>query len=326
MNSMTARQMARSLLAGLLVVGTVTPAYSQEQQPAKAMPGQTQTAPPVFSLGLAQHNFSRGPRAFPDLINPYRPIRVEAPVLTNSPRLEQLVRDGKLELSLEDAVELALENNLDIAVQRYNPWIADTNVLRALGGGSAGNPFSGGVSGGSFGLGSIPALNLDPTVTAGISYDNRSIPISNPFIAGVGSGVTLTSLTTHTATFNTQYSQGFHTGTGVAVTWDNTRSSTNSPAAIFNPSVQSALYLTVQQQLLNGFGLLPNTRNIRIARNNRKIADLQFTQSTITTITNTINTYWELVYARENVKVQQRAVDPGARAVVSGEGRRRREC
>jgi outer membrane protein len=298
MNSMTARHMARSLLAGLLVLGTVTPAYSQDQQPAKAMPGQTQTAQPAFSLGLAKHNFSRGPRAFPDLTNPYRPIRLEAPELTNSPRIEQMVHDGKLEVSLQDAVELALENNLDIAVQRYNPWIADTSILRASGASSAGSA-----------LGLIPALSFDPTVTTGILFDSQNIPISNPFIAGIGSGVTLTSLAVHTSQYNTQYSQGFHSGTSLAVTWDNTRSSTNSPGSIFNPSVQSSLYVGIQQQLLNGFGLLPNTRNIRIARNNRKIADLQFTQSTIVTITNTITAYWELVYARENVKVQQRAVD-----------------
>src|SRR6202040_2830722 len=108
--------------------------------------------------------------------------------------------------------------------------------------------------------------------------------------------------------FNTQYSQGFHTGTTFYSFWDNTRSSSTSAANLFNPSVQSSIFVGFQQQLLNGFGRSVNTRNIRIAKNNRKIADWAFTQQAITTVTNTITAYWELVYARENVKVNQQNV------------------
>jgi outer membrane protein TolC len=72
--------------------------------------------------------------------------------------------------------------------------------------------------------------------------------------------------------------------------------------------VQSTIFAGFQQQLLNGFGRSVGTRNIRIAKNNRKIADWAFTQQAITTVTNTIAAYWELVFARENVKVQQQAV------------------
>ena len=93
----------------------------------------------------------------------------------------------------------------------------------------------------------------------------------------------------------------------MSVAWDNTRASSNA-ANFFNPYVQSSLVLTFQQQLLAGAGRFVNRRNIIIAENNRKIADLAFAQQAITTITNTITAYWELVYARENVKVQQEAV------------------
>ncbi len=58
------------------------------------------------------------------------------PQLTNSPRIDQLIKDGKLTLSLQDAVELALENNLDIQVQRDYPWIAQADLLRTAGGGA----------------------------------------------------------------------------------------------------------------------------------------------------------------------------------------------
>jgi outer membrane protein TolC len=295
------------MLAMMIAAGPVPQGLAQEPaQNPPAQPSATPASAPVtpVSLGLAKHNFSRAPRAFPTLINPYRPIKIEEPTLTNSPRIDQLIHDGKLEISLQDAVELALENSLDIVVQRYNPWIADTDILRTLGGG-AGRGLSG--TGTASVLGNIPSLNFDPQVTASISYDDRNTPINNPFISGTGIS-SLSKLVTHTATYNTQYSQGFATGTGFFASYDNTRSSSSSSANLFNPSVQSSLFVGFSQELLNGFGLLPNTRNIRIAKNSRKIADWQFTLQAITTVTNTITAYWELVFARENVKVQQQAV------------------
>jgi len=306
-SSQYARPLLAAMLAVMIAAGPLPQTFGQEPaQNPPAQPAVTPATAPVtpVSLGLAKHNFSRAPRAFPILINPYRPIKIEEPVLTNSPRIDQLVHDGKLEISLQDAVELALENSLDIVVQRYNPWIADTDILRTLGGG-AGRGLSG--TGTASVLGNIPSLNFDPQVTASISYDDRTSPINNPFISGTGTS-SLTKLVTHTSTYNTQYSQGFATGTGFFTSYNNTRNSQTSSANLFNPSVQSSLFAGFSQELLNGFGLLPNTRNIRIAKNSRKIADWQFTLQAITTVTNTITAYWELVFARENVKVQQQAV------------------
>jgi outer membrane protein len=309
--SQYARPLLAALLAILIAAGPLPQAWAQEpaqnppaQPPASAAPVAAAITP--VSLGLAKHHFDRAPRAFPNLINPYKPIRIEEPMLTNSPRADQLVHDGKLEISLQDAVELALENNLDIAVQRYNPWFADAGILKANAGGSGGG-VPGGVFGGS--TSNNPPLNFDPLVTSTISYDDRKVPVNNPLTSGTGTGVSsLASLALHTATYNFQYSQGFQTGTNFFTTWDNTRSSSSSNVNLFNPSVQSSIFVGLQQQLLNGFGRSVNTRNIRIAKNNRKIADWAFTQQAITTVTNTITAYWELVFARENVKVQQQAV------------------
>jgi outer membrane protein len=306
-----ARPLLAALLAILIAAGPLPQAWAQEpaqnppaQAPASAAPATAAIIP--VSLGLAKHHFDRAPRAFPNLINPYKPIRIEEPVLTNSPRADQLIHDGKLEISLQDAVELALENNLDIAVQRYNPWFADAGILKANAGGFGG-VVPGGVFGGS--TSNNPPLNFDPLVTSAISYDDRKVPVNNPLTSGTGTGVSsLASLALHTATYNFQYSQGFQTGTNFFTTWDNTRSSSSSNVNLFNPSVQSSIFVGLQQQLLNGFGRSVNTRNIRIAKNNRKIADWAFTQQAITTVTNTITAYWELVFARENVKVQQQAV------------------
>ncbi len=307
-----ARTFAALVLAFAIVVGPVVPVSAQEQQPAQppAQPAQQPPSPPaplqgsLGSLHLSAHDFSKPPRAFPILWKPYRPIHLERGDLENSPRIEQMVHDGKLALSLQDAVALALENNMDIIVQRYSDWISETDILRAKGGGiSRGIPFSNG----QFAEGANPSQNFDPAITTGVTFDDRNIPINNPFTAGTGIS-TLSSLVVHTATYNTTYAQGFHTGTGFGAFFNNTRSSTNSPASIFNPSVQSSLGVFFNQQLLNGWGLLVNTRFIRIAKINKKIADLAFTQQAINTTNQVANAYWELVFARENVKVQQEAV------------------
>ncbi len=154
-----------------------------------------------------------------------------------------------------------------------------------------------------------PLLNFDPVISTTLSYDDRKSPINNPLTSGTGTGVSsLGTLSTHTSVYNFQYTQGFSTGTSFFTAWDNSRNSASLSANLFNPSVTSQIFVGFQQQLLNGFGRSVNTRNIRIAKNNRKIADWAFTQQAITTVTNTITAYWELVFARENVKVQQQAV------------------
>ncbi len=303
-----ARSLAAGFLAGALAAGSGSPVWAQSGAPsAQANPAPTPQASamaPVSSLGLGKHDFSRGPRAFPSLLKPYQPISIEAPVLTNAPRIEQLIHDGKLSLALQDAIELALENSMDIAVQRYYPWIADTDILKTAAGG-----FGRGTPGASIGssTASLPNLSYDPLFTSTVLVDDRTTPVNNPFISGTGVA-SLTRLITHTDQFNNSFSRGFETGTSLSVSWNNSRTSSSSSANLFNPAVQSTLTVGFSQQLLNGFGLDVNRRNIMIAKNNRKIADWAFAQQAITTVTNTITAYWELVYARENVRVEEQAV------------------
>jgi len=307
MKTLYARPLLAAILAVTLVGGPISPAFGQDTpQTPQAAPAKAATPIVPVSLGSAKYNYTRAPRPFPNLFAPYSPIKIGAPVLTNSPRIDQLIHDGKLELSMQEAVELALENSMDIVVQRYNPWFADTGILKASAGGFGGTT-PGAVFGGS--SANNPLLNYDPVITTTLSIDDRNVPVNNPLTSGTGTGLSgLARLTLHTATFNTQLSQGFQTGTTFFTAFDNTRNSSTSAANLFNPSVTSTIFAGFQQQLLNGFGRSVNTRNIRIAKNNRKIADWAFTQQAITTVTNTINSYWELVYARENVKVQQQAV------------------
>ncbi len=314
--SQLARPLLAALLAVLLTVGPISPAFAQSgaqnpppnPAPPSAPAAQGSTIAPVSSLGVASHDYSKGPRAFPNILNPYKPIHVAPTVLTNSPRIDQLISDGKLQITLQDAVELALENSLDIAVQRYYPWIADDSILKAKSGsfgfGTPGATFSS--SNANINPFSLNIVTFDPIVSSSVSIADISVPVNNPFISGTGAAG-LTGLKSHSSQFNNQYSQTFETGTNITVNWNNTRSS-SAAANFFNPAVQSSLSFSFSQPLLNGFGLAVGTRNIRIAKNNRKIADWAFAQQAITTVTNTITAYWELAYARENVKVQQQAV------------------
>jgi outer membrane protein len=328
MSKLFAKSVLASVLAGLVTIGPVSPAFAQEPPPppqqgtpdpdktkyqvAVPPPAAPQPQAPAIpvSLGLGKHDFSNGPRAFPTLLAPYRPIPIEHPELTNSPRLDQMIHDGKLQISLQDAVALALENSLDIVVQRYVPWQADTDILKTKSGG-----FARGINSTAAEVftstASVPTLQLDPLLTANVSIADQNVPINNPFISGTGTGST--SLTpqafqNHASTYNFGYTQGWTSGTTFNAAWDNQRSSSSPTADFFIPSVSSSLTAQVSQQLLNGFGFDVNRRNIIIAKNNRKIADLVFVQQAITTVTNTITAYWELVYARENVKVEQQAV------------------
>ena len=314
----TASQWARSLfaivLAGLLAGGPLSPLFAQTpaqnppSSPAPAAPDGAAIAP-VASLGLGAHNYTQGPKSLPNILKPYEPIHVDPPILVNSPRLDQLVRDGKLELSLQDAVELALENSMDIAVQRYYPWMADAGILNAKSGLSGFGTPGATISGSSAAINpfALTITTFDPIIQSSAGVASISTPVNNPFTSGNGS-TNLTAILQHSAQYNNSYSQTFETGTNFSVVWDNTRSSSTAGANFLNPAVSSSLQISITQPLLNGFGLAMGTRNIRIAKNNRKIADWAFTAQAITTITNTITAYWELVYARENVKVNQQAV------------------
>ncbi|MFZ3201054.1 MAG: TolC family protein, partial [Candidatus Acidiferrales bacterium] len=231
-----------------------------------------------------------------------RPVKMPEPVLTNSPDIGQLIQDGKLMLSLEDAISLALENNLDISVQRFTPWLAEVNLLRAkAGGASLGTSGSAPVL-----LGSTPSGGFDPILTSSVNISDQEFPVNNPFTSGTGSP-SLATLSEHAATYDFGYSQTFHSGTAFSVSWDNDRSSSTA-ANIFNPSVQSNLYVTLSQPLLRGFGILPNTRYILEAKNSVKVADAQFAQAVMQDVAQVSNDYWELVFARENVKVEESTV------------------
>ncbi len=249
------------------------------------------------------------------------------------------MREGKLYLSLNDAIALALENNLDIAIARYNLNIADTDVLRAkagssilgvplgivqntpgggvggfgaqVGSGTGGTSLgAGGVGAGTAGLsgstlGLGPLINsFDPVVTGTLQEDHFSQQATSIF-QGVLPG---SSLAQNTGTVNFSYAQAFQWGTNLTVGFNNTRSTTNSFFSSLSPSLNSGFKAQVTQHLLQGFGFAPNTRFIRIAKNNRELSDVAFRLQIITTVDQIENMYWDLVYAYENLRVKEESL------------------
>jgi outer membrane protein len=288
-----------TIAALLSSTGYAQQSPAQNQRPDTAVQPQAQVSQtgtePTRRLSLAP-DYSFGKPWFPHVTAPYTQLNIPEPTLTNSPRIDQLIQNGKLMLSLEDAISLALENNMDIAVQRFTPWLDQANLLRSLSG----------VNG---------RLLFDPTLTATGLIAQAAQPVNNPFLAGVStalqgsSGVPVArSLVAHNGQGNFNYTQGFSPGTQLQVTFNNTRSSSNFAQNLFNPFSQSTLTVQVSQPLLNGFGKVANTRFIIEARNTVKVGESQFAQQVINTVAQVSNDYWELVYARENVKVEEATV------------------
>lgn len=281
---------------------TAPPAAPQQPASPPANTPETPQAPvPRVSFGP---NYSNGRPIFPNFISPYTSPKIDLPVLTNSPRIDQLVQDGKLMLSIEDAVSLALENNLDIYLQRFTPWIAETDLLRAKAGGVA----VGLGSSANVVLGAAPSFTFDPSLTGTLLYEHAAFPANNPFTTGTGQIGQLFDILQNTAEANVTYTQGFHYGTGFQVSFQNVRTATNLPDTLLSPAWQPTITLTLQQQLLKGFGKLANTRYIIEAGNTTHVAELQLVTQVIASVTNTKNAYWELVYAGESVKVEEAAV------------------
>jgi outer membrane protein len=288
-------------LALLTALAPVAPAFAQ-QQADSTPPAQPQ--PQSRTIPVSNQNYMFGKRWFPNILGPYTATVVPEPILTNAPTIEQMVKDGKLSISLQDAVDLALQNNLAIVIEKYTPWIAEANVLRTLSGAPS-------QSGTVQALGTIPALSFDPIVTSVFSLDGKTVPVNNPLTAGTGGAAsfgTFSTLHSHTTVGDIQYSQGFHTGTSFSAAFNNTRGSSSSTATFFDPFVQSNFIFTASQQLLNGFGLLANEHYILIAKVNKNIADQSLVQQVITSITAVGNAYWELVFARGNVDVAREEI------------------
>ena len=311
-------------------------AWAQNPQSVWPQAPQPVPAAAVQPQHYVTVDYSKPQSPFPNVIASYKARYVPPPNLNNTDRIQQLMHDGKIMLSMNDAVALALENNLDLVLARYNLNIADTDIMRAdaganvLGvntgvvqntpgggvGGLSGNVGSGtggtsiaagGVGTGTNGLVSstlgigAPLTSFDPIVSGTLQMDRNFVQSTSIFAP-----IPITN--TNTGTVDFSYLQGFHWGTNLAVGFNNTHVTTNLPTSEYTPSINSGLQFRLTQNLLQGFGFVANTRFIRIAKNNREISDVAFRLQIITTVDQIENLYWDLVYAYENVRVQQEAL------------------
>ncbi len=235
------------------------PAQQGTQTAGQASGSSQQPSTIPYTNLLQGQDYTKGKRPFPDIFAPYTARYVPAPNLVNSPTIYGLIQDGKLQLSLQDAIALDLQNDLNIAVAEYIPWIDQTQLLNAEGGGTPlGQLTIGGGGGGTF----------DPVVFATAGVSDNLVAVNNALSSGVGtSTASFFTLEDHATTLNVGYSQELHTGTTFSIALDNTRTSSTSPENFFNPAVQSSLSISLQQPLLKGFGLLPNIRFILEAQN-----------------------------------------------------------
>jgi outer membrane protein TolC len=263
------------------------------------------------------------------LTRPYQPRNVPPIRLANSSRLDSLIRANNLYLTADDVVALAVENNIDVEVQRYAPLLAQEVLKRALAGGalrSVGSPVAAGpvsvslqgvslnasgTSGNAVGVSSGggivtqlgPAIpNLDPTILGVVNFQHATIPESNTILTGT------TALIQNTRTVEAQYAQTWDFGLTAQMTYLSQYTKVNSQYFNLNPYTSGFLDLQVTENLLQGFGRAVNGRNIRVQKNNVKVTDLQFKQQVITTVAAVLNLYWDLVSFDEDVRARRQAV------------------
>jgi outer membrane protein TolC len=326
----------------LTMASCMPPGFAQQAQAASngpdkaasdlpSVPAPIPTEP--FSLRDSERDFSKPYAGFlANPINKYRPTTLGKASFANSVRLTDMVKDGKIYLSLSDAIALAIENNYDIAIARYDLSIADTDILRTatgqapLGapsgliantlGGSAtilstgGGP--GGSAGGAGGAGTgISGLSLttggagpapeslDPNLTGTVSFDRSRAPSTNFFTGGTSS----------TNNYNFSVNQGFVTGTNFQFAFNNTYATNSNSTATYSPQLTSLFKATVTQHLLQGAGIWVNKRFIYQALNDRRIVDSSFRQQILYTVNQVETIYWGLVQAYEDVQAKERALD-----------------
>ena len=259
------------------------------------------------------------------LTRPYRQRYVPPISLANSNRLEALVRAGNLYLSAQDVIALTLENNLDIEIQRYGPLLTREVTRRAQGGGllrSVGAGISSGptsvsltgvslnASGGgtsTSGVSSSGVLtqlgptipSLDPQVSLLASFAHTTTPQSITFLTGT------TELITASRTYQASISKYDDFGTYAQLSFSSTHLNSNSLSFNLDPFTQGNIDFQISQNLLNGFGRPVLGRNIRVAKNNEKVSNLQFKQQVITTVSAVLNLYWDLVSFNEDLKARR---------------------
>lgn len=322
MGSINRRMVAAAVLLCAFCAISSLPAQGQQARPEQ----QAQQSENSFNEAIAKTYTHTN--WFPNLVGPYLNPRVPPFHLVNSEDLFQLIQNGTMHLSIEDAIALAVENNLDIAVARYNPQYAQIDKVRAesgqatrgiagaftssaefagaIGGGVTGSSgFNTGGAGSATGGSVINPMgssgSFDPVVSffTGIGY--RVSPLSTATVFGNN------ILSTNETEYFGSVSQAFPTGTSYSISLGGARQSSNALTQLFNPLVDTSLSIGVEQNLLNGFGYRSQKRYIYISENDIGIAKDYFHEQVATTLQTILNDYWTLAQDKQNVQVAEEA-------------------
>jgi outer membrane protein TolC len=289
-----------------------------------------------FSLVPAQDGSIAPVRpSAPVFWRPYLSTDVPPARMVNSPRLRDMVRAGKLYLTAQDAIALALENNIDVEVARYNPLIAAWNLERAQAGGAlpgvpssasqagavasgqgvVGSQAAAGVTSGPSSASTTTSTNasiaqigpvtqtLDPTFQDTSTFSHKTIPQPDTIQSGV------LALIDNTRVYTSSLQEGFLSGGSVTVSYSEHYLKENAPSDVLNPSEAPSLSVSAQQYLLNGFGVAVNARTITVAKIGLKTSDLGFRTQVIGIVASVLNAYYALSADYENVRASQTAVD-----------------
>src|SRR5256886_10599917 len=280
-------------------------------------------------------SYITGPNWWPTVLKPYQPTSIRPLVMENSPRLHDLIRNGKLRLSMADALALAIENNLEIAVSRFLHPIAEADVLRASSGqaargiqgalipsglqqgalgvgvnqfqGAGGVGGAGGITGGG-GAVQIPQVgSFDPSVSVNFSLDHNSSPLNTLQVAGVP------QVNTTSTAISASYTQLFPTGTSFTYNLNGIRQNSSQQFLLYNPAVISRFTVGINQPLLSGRGALPNKRFIMVAANNMRTSDELLRQQVTATVIQVENAYWNLAAANEAILAAERSLEVAQR-------------
>lgn len=283
-------------------------------------------------------DYSKPKMPFPNLLAPYIVRNVPEPSYLNAPKLEEMIHDGKIMLSLNDAIAIGLADNLDLAIARYNLPIADTDLLRTKAGsgnlgvntglvagtqGGSGIAATSGASGagaggttvgaGGVGLGASGFVgstfatgpnedSWDPILTGTFQVEHAVSPQPTSFLTGTAVALQ------NTTTGNFTYSQGYSFGALLQLSYNNSRSTSNSLHASLNPSLQSSFRMIIRQHLLQGWGWAVNRRFLIIAQDQKRATQESFRQQVAFTVSQIEDIYWDLVAAYEDVKVKERSL------------------
>jgi outer membrane protein TolC len=291
-----------------------------------------------LSLGQQQTSIAPEKPSQNLFLRPYSAPDIPTVRLGNSSRLGSLIRAGKLYLTAQDAIALALENNIDAETDRYNPLLAVSRFERTQAGGplpgvpsgasqvstvtsgqgvagtqaSAGVSTGGGASTGNGGNTTITQVGpvtptLDPVFQSSQVFSHLSAP---QFILRQSQ---VENLISSKRNYTDSISTGYELGGTASLSFSNSYLHENSPIELLNPSNSTALQISIQQNLLQGFGRAVNNRNITVARANIHIGDLSFQTQIIGVVVNVLDLYYGLVADYQDVKAKQSAFDVAQR-------------